>query len=374
MNTTIVLFQSLAVSSPTLSPTAASSTFVPSFLIHPTSNGFVGHDTNNNNDGANHDDDEAKDPNVGMIFLTIMIRLMFWVLLFLCCFTLWKKLFRPRSHDTNIILVQFHSSEQTSSEQQQQQQQQQQQPHQTPLTEEQFVLLPRYVYNEEVILKQQHDFMIKSRMIKQQQQQQQQQQETLLLSSSSSSSLFVQPLQHHEQQHEEQYDQQQLQQQLQDQPQHHDQQQELQTPNPDEEEVVASEEGEVATDCKTTTHITYPGNQPISTSVPYGDDYENSHDPMNMTNPTDDMTTTQENPIISSTPHHRCCPICIDDIQYNDPIIMLPGCCHIYHVDCIKEWLLHTDASCPMCKEQVIVSTTTTTTPTTTTTTESNYL
>ncbi|XP_020390131.1 RING finger protein 11a [Rhincodon typus] len=45
------------------------------------------------------------------------------------------------------------------------------------------------------------------------------------------------------------------------------------------------------------------------------------------------------------------CVICMMDFVYGDPIRFLP-CMHIYHVDCIDEWLMRS-FTCPSCMEPV---------------------
>lgn len=46
------------------------------------------------------------------------------------------------------------------------------------------------------------------------------------------------------------------------------------------------------------------------------------------------------------------CPICLDEYESADMLRILP-CSHIYHPQCIDEWLLVKSASCPMCKYNV---------------------
>ncbi|XP_023674558.1 RING finger protein 11-like [Paramormyrops kingsleyae] len=47
----------------------------------------------------------------------------------------------------------------------------------------------------------------------------------------------------------------------------------------------------------------------------------------------------------------RECVICMMDFTYGDPIRSLP-CMHIYHVDCIDDWLTRS-FTCPSCMEPV---------------------
>uniref|UniRef100_A0A8C6W669 RING-type domain-containing protein n=1 Tax=Nannospalax galili TaxID=1026970 RepID=A0A8C6W669_NANGA len=45
------------------------------------------------------------------------------------------------------------------------------------------------------------------------------------------------------------------------------------------------------------------------------------------------------------------CVICMMDFVYGDPIPFLP-CMHIYHLDCIDDWLMRS-FTCPSCMEPV---------------------
>ncbi|XP_054888884.1 RING finger protein 11-like [Poeciliopsis prolifica] len=47
----------------------------------------------------------------------------------------------------------------------------------------------------------------------------------------------------------------------------------------------------------------------------------------------------------------RECVICMLDFIYGDPIRFLP-CMHIYHMDCIDDWLMRS-FTCPSCMEPV---------------------
>ncbi|KAG3266864.1 RING finger protein 11 [Ictidomys tridecemlineatus] len=47
----------------------------------------------------------------------------------------------------------------------------------------------------------------------------------------------------------------------------------------------------------------------------------------------------------------RECVICLMDFVYGDPIRFLP-CMHIYHLDCIDDWLMRS-FTCPSCMEPV---------------------
>ena len=44
-----------------------------------------------------------------------------------------------------------------------------------------------------------------------------------------------------------------------------------------------------------------------------------------------------------------CCAICVEDILENTEVIRKLECNHIYHIECIDNWLI-LKAQCPMCK------------------------
>jgi hypothetical protein len=46
------------------------------------------------------------------------------------------------------------------------------------------------------------------------------------------------------------------------------------------------------------------------------------------------------------------CKICLDVIEINTEVIELP-CCHIYHSNCINEWLMKYNYKCPTCRIEV---------------------
>ncbi|XP_012854494.1 PREDICTED: E3 ubiquitin-protein ligase MBR1-like [Erythranthe guttata] len=49
------------------------------------------------------------------------------------------------------------------------------------------------------------------------------------------------------------------------------------------------------------------------------------------------------------------CVVCLDDLfGENEKVIATLGCGHVYHVECIKNWLLRKN-ECPMCKSKALV-------------------
>ncbi|RKP40419.1 hypothetical protein BJ085DRAFT_36967 [Dimargaris cristalligena] len=49
---------------------------------------------------------------------------------------------------------------------------------------------------------------------------------------------------------------------------------------------------------------------------------------------------------------HEACAICIDYITKGQKLRQLP-CKHLYHVECIDQWLVDKSATCPLCKFNV---------------------
>lgn len=60
------------------------------------------------------------------------------------------------------------------------------------------------------------------------------------------------------------------------------------------------------------------------------------------------------NSISESFASESVCPICCDQFQNSDEIVILScNIKHIFHPDCVKSWLDKND-TCPLCKERVI--------------------
>ncbi len=51
------------------------------------------------------------------------------------------------------------------------------------------------------------------------------------------------------------------------------------------------------------------------------------------------------------TDDKKDCVICLEEFQNGDEVITLP-CFHLYHKQCIKDWLKK-NGSCPICKKEV---------------------
>ena len=48
------------------------------------------------------------------------------------------------------------------------------------------------------------------------------------------------------------------------------------------------------------------------------------------------------------------CPICLDDFETNETKVRELPCQHIFHPDCIDQFLLRNSSLCPMCKQSVL--------------------
>ncbi len=48
-----------------------------------------------------------------------------------------------------------------------------------------------------------------------------------------------------------------------------------------------------------------------------------------------------------------CCAVCQADFQEDEPVTTLP-CMHLFHRDCVAQWLGGYSKRCPICKGEVI--------------------
>ena len=48
------------------------------------------------------------------------------------------------------------------------------------------------------------------------------------------------------------------------------------------------------------------------------------------------------------------CPICLDDFEHNDTIVRELPCQHIFHPECVDEFLRSNSSLCPMCKKSAL--------------------
>ncbi|KAI3837157.1 hypothetical protein MKW92_011807 [Papaver armeniacum] len=47
------------------------------------------------------------------------------------------------------------------------------------------------------------------------------------------------------------------------------------------------------------------------------------------------------------------CAICISKFEKQDQLRLLPSCCHVFHSDCIDQWILLSNYNCPICRSEV---------------------
>ncbi|PIA57286.1 hypothetical protein AQUCO_00600195v1 [Aquilegia coerulea] len=49
------------------------------------------------------------------------------------------------------------------------------------------------------------------------------------------------------------------------------------------------------------------------------------------------------------------CSICLGEFLNGEEIRMLASCAHLFHRECIDQWLLSRSTTCPICRENVII-------------------
>ena len=81
-------------------------------------------------------------------------------------------------------------------------------------------------------------------------------------------------------------------------------------------------------------------------------DLDNSLNQENKINPKI-ISEIKKNTIKLENIKESICSICLDDFDSEKEIIFL-DCKHIYHTECILEWI-NKDASCPLCRSNELV-------------------
>lgn len=51
----------------------------------------------------------------------------------------------------------------------------------------------------------------------------------------------------------------------------------------------------------------------------------------------------------------RCC-VCLGEFEVKEELHQLPSCKHVFHIECIRNWL-HSNSTCPLCRCTVVIST-----------------
>lgn len=62
----------------------------------------------------------------------------------------------------------------------------------------------------------------------------------------------------------------------------------------------------------------------------------------------------RSDPSGSSSRNSTMCPICINDIEAGNEVATLSTCSHIFHRDCLSEWLSTHTRDCPYCRQEII--------------------
>ncbi|KAF5753041.1 hypothetical protein HS088_TW01G00959 [Tripterygium wilfordii] len=51
---------------------------------------------------------------------------------------------------------------------------------------------------------------------------------------------------------------------------------------------------------------------------------------------------------------YESCAICLEAYEHGDEVRVLPRCDHMFHKECVDQWLLSHSLQCPTCRNQVI--------------------
>ena len=66
----------------------------------------------------------------------------------------------------------------------------------------------------------------------------------------------------------------------------------------------------------------------------------------------DEEEKNKLNKVILENNLDKCCSVCMDELVKDNQVIILP-CEHIFHTNCIEEWLSKYNYNCPVCKKEV---------------------
>lgn len=65
-----------------------------------------------------------------------------------------------------------------------------------------------------------------------------------------------------------------------------------------------------------------------------------------------DIKTLQEHPYQKLGVNDEQCSICLSSLQEGEQTIRLQSCKHVYHANCLKQWLSHGN-QCPVCRDPI---------------------
>ena len=62
------------------------------------------------------------------------------------------------------------------------------------------------------------------------------------------------------------------------------------------------------------------------------------------------INSIPKRPFVKGDSYNETCAICVDEFEAGEDVRVLPNCGHIFHPDCIDEWLSKHSSLCPLCK------------------------
>ncbi|KAE8731541.1 hypothetical protein F3Y22_tig00002799pilonHSYRG00116 [Hibiscus syriacus] len=70
-----------------------------------------------------------------------------------------------------------------------------------------------------------------------------------------------------------------------------------------------------------------------------------------------DESVIRRNPIVRFHKDSKCrsfceCAVCLNKLEQDEKLRMIPDCSHIFHIDCIDVWLQN-NSNCPLCRTSV---------------------
>lgn len=68
----------------------------------------------------------------------------------------------------------------------------------------------------------------------------------------------------------------------------------------------------------------------------------------------DSVSASCSSAMASSSDSEPICAICLAEFVHGEIVRVLPRCNHMYHKECIDQWLVVRSRSCPICRDQTI--------------------